>query len=268
MTLRSAAPLTLAAGLFLLGPSTGLSQEPEPAAGSETPTETPTDPAATPADDGAASGDAALGPVGRLQQEIDVLGIQAQSALDEAGAVDTDSEQVAALVTELEGLADRARRVRRIRSVEELEALRDNLLDRSLALHQALGEARQETQATPAPSTAPTTPAPQPSPQATDTLVPEALRATARAYFTADYEGTLRAAESDVLERPADRALVALFSAAARYAQYLKSGGEDATLLDAARADVAACRSLDPDLAPASNAFSPRFVEFFAAEGP
>jgi hypothetical protein len=56
---------------------------------------------------------------------------------------------------------------------------------------------------------------------------------------------------------------VHVLRAAASYAQYLKTGGSDAALAGAARAEIATLKALDPGFQPDTRAFSPRFLDFF-----
>jgi cell division septum initiation protein DivIVA len=99
-----------------------------------------------------------------------------------------------------------------------------------------------------------------------------ALSAAAEAYFAGDYQGA--ADRLDALlgglgggaATARTRAHALLLRSAARFA--LAAGGERAPeLLDAARADAAACRRADPDLVPPERLFSPRFRELFEAAG-
>jgi len=97
---------------------------------------------------------------------------------------------------------------------------------------------------------------------ATQALAP--LRDAVAAFFTGDYAATA-AMLADV--RPADpqAAKVAyLLRAAALFSLWVDSGERDSTLLEQAKADVRACRAVDPTFDPDRVAFSPRFLELFA----
>jgi len=92
----------------------------------------------------------------------------------------------------------------------------------------------------------------------------EALHRAGRAFFAGDYDETLKALEAVTFTNRRAGAQAALFSAAARMAQYWLGGEHDTTLLASAQDDVANCKRLNRLLRPTAKTFSPRFVAFFA----
>lgn len=93
---------------------------------------------------------------------------------------------------------------------------------------------------------------------------PPALIGAARLFFSSRYQEA-----SDSLGRlrftsgPA-AAHAALLRATTYYSLYLVGGEKDATLLEQARQQVLGCRRLGPGLQPDPQAFSPRFIAYFA----
>lgn len=95
---------------------------------------------------------------------------------------------------------------------------------------------------------------------------PAELLAGAQAFFGAQYQqaADLLGRADGLTGRAGAQSLV--IRAAARHALYLVGGEKDSALLARAAADVKACHERDPQVQPDPKAFSPRFVEFFAAK--
>jgi hypothetical protein len=93
--------------------------------------------------------------------------------------------------------------------------------------------------------------------------VPIGLEDAARELFAADYGRALRSLDS--MPAGDTRVEVArhLLAAAASHGLYRRNGEREPHLLEAARAHVAACRQLAPDLDLAGLPFSPPFVAFY-----
>ena len=112
----------------------------------------------------------------------------------------------------------------------------------------------------PAAPARPAAPASGPSPEP----LGEPLVAAIQAYFDGDYQAALdRLAGAGPPASPRACFLAALFRAAARHALYLLGGEQDEALLAAAVADLGEARREQPDFAPQSDHFSPRFIAFF-----
>ncbi len=94
---------------------------------------------------------------------------------------------------------------------------------------------------------------------------PEELLSAADAFFAGDYDRTLELLDGARFRDNRSVAHAHLLAAAARFALAAGAGDREEALLDEARRDVEACYRADPALRPAAEAFSPRFVEFFAA---
>jgi len=94
---------------------------------------------------------------------------------------------------------------------------------------------------------------------------PARLRSAAQAFFTADYNETLEILAATSFGASKAQAVGYLLSAAARYSLFLEGGRQDESLREAAAADVAACRQLDPAVRPDPAMFSPAFTRFFEA---
>ena len=91
----------------------------------------------------------------------------------------------------------------------------------------------------------------------------EIVRTAAQAYLGGDYGTALETLSGLELDDEKLAAQALLFRAAARYALYLLRGEREKGMVEAARADVAFCRRLAPELRPDPRMFSPRFVQFF-----
>lgn len=92
---------------------------------------------------------------------------------------------------------------------------------------------------------------------------PASLRLAAQAYFAGRYDQVLSVLDDVTFsERPA-QAHFHLFRAAAQYALYLIGDPPDPDLLRAAQSSVHSCLEASASLEPLTEAFSPRFVQFF-----
>lgn len=94
---------------------------------------------------------------------------------------------------------------------------------------------------------------------------PAALRRAVDAFFAGNYQQTVELLTDPIRGRSAARAQGLLFRAAARYALFLLGSETDYGLRGQALEDVIACRREDPKLEPNTEAFSPRFRDFFAS---
>ncbi len=99
------------------------------------------------------------------------------------------------------------------------------------------------------------TPPPKPEP-------PDALVQALQNYLAGHYAVAARIDPATIADRRA-KFHALLIRAAARY--MLASTGEDATMLDAAHADVRAAHELDPRSSPDAATFPPRFLAFYSA---
>ena len=96
---------------------------------------------------------------------------------------------------------------------------------------------------------------------------PDTLVAGANAFFSADYEQVLEIFDGGELPSGRQAAHAQLFRAASLYWFWVATGEEDETLRAEASSAVQSCRAEDITLVPLSEAFSPRFVDFFFSEG-
>ncbi len=92
---------------------------------------------------------------------------------------------------------------------------------------------------------------------------PGPLVEAAAAWLRGDPEAVLAALHDVELAEPRAEAHADLLRAAARFDLYRAGGSRHPRLLEAARADVLACRRADPSLVPLAKAFPPSFVRFF-----
>jgi hypothetical protein len=107
-----------------------------------------------------------------------------------------------------------------------------------------------------------------PPSQARSTFTPPpALVGAARQFFSGQYQDAANSLGRLSLPSGPAAAHAALLRAATYYSLYLVGAEKDAKLLDEARGSVRACRRLSPTLSPDPQAFSPRFVAFFAETG-
>jgi hypothetical protein len=95
--------------------------------------------------------------------------------------------------------------------------------------------------------------------------VPADLKDGARAFFAGEYGRAIELLKG--ADRTQGRVAAQAFAirAAARYALFILGGNKDQELLRGAEADVKANRQADAKFQPDSQAFSPRFVEFYRA---
>jgi hypothetical protein len=103
------------------------------------------------------------------------------------------------------------------------------------------------------------------SPAGRESAPPTELVTAAFLFFSGQYQAAVNVL--DAQPRPAGRAGAQglLLRAAARHALYVMGGEKNTALLEAAQADVASCRQMDPRFAPHPRFFSPRFRDFFLA---
>ena len=97
-----------------------------------------------------------------------------------------------------------------------------------------------------------------------DRGVHASLEAGARAFFDGEYQAALTAL--DPANTPPEVPLqlhVHLIRAAALYALYVRSDGQDESLRSRALSEIEQCKLINPAFVPAANAFGPRFIEFF-----
>jgi tetratricopeptide (TPR) repeat protein len=123
---------------------------------------------------------------------------------------------------------------------------------------------------TPTPTAPVTPPVKPPAPPETPPVAakpfapPPALSAAARLLFSGRYQEAAASLGKLRYDGGPAAAQSAILRAAAQYSLYLVGGERDAAILDQARAAVLECRKLAPALQPDPQAFSPRFVEFYA----
>lgn len=214
----------------------------------------------------AAATDLARGALGQLEA------IRRESELRRS-ALAQDAEKAAARVSALtgtgrellastRGLAATAPALGRRRSAlaEAVDAAAGAGSERSLAETQELAQALERRIAELRAAAAPP---------------PKALVAAADAWLRGEPDGVLEALagaegpdSAPVFDDPRAQVHALLLRAAAAFSLHESGGGSDDRWLEAARRDAAACRGLDPDLAPLPRAFSPRFRTFFASVVP
>ncbi len=203
-----------------------------------------------------------------VRQQIEGLVGQARAILDGAGVLPPDAgldEESSAVRRALAAAANAAS----MRSTAELDGLRRELRDATAALERAVTAYERR----PPPATEPETPAPPPATEPVmptpppDTGPPQRLRDAVRAYLGGDFERTLEYLEPVSFSDRRARLQAHLFRAAARHALFRMGGRQDQELLQAARADILACRRLDGGLEPDSEAFSPAFLSFYRDGG-
>jgi len=115
-----------------------------------------------------------------------------------------------------------------------------------------------------APPVKPPAPPEPPAVAAKPFAPPAALSAAARLLFSGRYQEAAASLGKLRYDDGPAAAQSAILRAAAQYSLYLVGGERDAAILDQARAAVLECRKLAPALQPDPQAFSPRFVEFYA----
>lgn len=101
-------------------------------------------------------------------------------------------------------------------------------------------------------------PMPAPSRQA-----PAVLRQAAEAYFGGDYEQVLTVLDGAAFSESQEQAQLHLFRAAALYSLYLVGEQPDPSLLSGAQWNVRSCLEANATFEPLTEAFSPRFIDFF-----
>ncbi|MEP0773471.1 MAG: hypothetical protein HRF46_03790 [Acidobacteriota bacterium] len=94
---------------------------------------------------------------------------------------------------------------------------------------------------------------------------PAALKEAVQAFFAGDYAATAALLDQAPLTDPQSAKVAHLLRGAALFSLWVDSGERDPSLLERARAEVRACRAVDPTFDPDRVAFSPRFVELFAS---
>jgi hypothetical protein len=93
---------------------------------------------------------------------------------------------------------------------------------------------------------------------------PERLRDAIAAFLAGRYAGAADLlADANLGDEHATK-VAYMVRGAALFSLYVESGERDAALLDRVRADVQACRRLDPNAVPSRLLFSPRYAELFA----
>lgn len=96
-------------------------------------------------------------------------------------------------------------------------------------------------------------------------LAPAPLRDAVQAFFAGDYAATAALLADTQMTDPQAAKVAYLLRGAALFSLWVDSGERDPSLLERAKADVRACRAVDPTFDPDRVAFSPRFVELFAS---
>ncbi|MCU0291776.1 MAG: hypothetical protein MUF10_07245 [Thermoanaerobaculaceae bacterium] len=141
-------------------------------------------------------------------------------------------------------------------TADELQTRREEMQQSVARLRQALAAA----QAVPSPNAPP---APTAIASRSPASAPEVLRQGAEAFLGADYRRAIELLATSQVSEPRASAVAALVRGAARHALFLEAGGREADILEAARADIRACRRLDATVAPDMAFFSPSFVALF-----
>lgn len=95
---------------------------------------------------------------------------------------------------------------------------------------------------------------------------PTELQLAAKAYFAGRYDQVLTLLEDASFSGRQARAHLFLFRAAAFYSLYLIGDPPDPDLLSAAAVNVQSCLEASSGFEPLAEAFSPRFIEFFAEQ--
>lgn len=94
---------------------------------------------------------------------------------------------------------------------------------------------------------------------------PAPLPQAVQAFFAGEYATTAALLAHVQASDPQTAKVTYLLRAAALFSLWVDSGERDDTLLERAKADVRACRAVDPTFDPDRAAFSPRFVQLFAS---
>ncbi|MEM9409182.1 MAG: hypothetical protein AAGA81_24335 [Acidobacteriota bacterium] len=162
-------------------------------------------------------------------------------------------EQLSRSISSAKNGTDAAGLVRLTNEMTQLSASMGRLEDDVLSNARTARETEAPTPATPTNQSA--------APQRGGGAVPETLRSAAAAYFTGDYREALSQIGGSAFDGKA-RGQALLFRAAAHFALYQLSGGNDADSRDAARAAAVEMKGLDGAPTPTDKYFSPAFLEF------
>jgi hypothetical protein len=92
---------------------------------------------------------------------------------------------------------------------------------------------------------------------------PDKLRDAVAAFLAGRYAGAADILAEADLGDPQETKAAHMLRGAALFELYVESGEHDAALLARVRADVQACRRLDPAAVPSRELFSPRYAELF-----
>ena len=158
---------------------------------------------------------------------------------------------------------DTGRRASDLALLSEAREQAGRARDRFESVRQVAERRREALARTATASPTPVSPTPSPTAPGRREAVSPELLAGAQAFFDGRYEDALRQLERAAEARGRPAAQVALFRAAASYAQFRAGGEKDEALRRRAAEAVAACRRADPSLAPDAAFFSPSFAEFF-----
>jgi hypothetical protein len=174
-----------------------------------------------------------------VAREISGLAADARKLLDRTTPAQPRSAELDRRQARLQAVLRRASPPPATASAVELQKLRDDLAAATNGLEKtAAAESRQ------------------PGP-------PSELRAAARALFRGNYAEVVRSLGGATFAERRAAVTAALLLAAARYSLYLQGGAKDLRLRHQAGEDALTCRRLAPDLSPAPEFFSPRFLQFF-----
>lgn len=158
-------------------------------------------------------------------------------------------------------LVQALRAVRQLDDATPLERLRE-LRDRLVTAERAL---RDQLALGPPPAVLGSKPAPGAGTKASATPPPAELREAVSAFFSGDYAGTVALLATPNFGEAQATKVAYLLRGAALFYLWVESGERDQALLERAKADVRACRSVDPTFQVDRVAFSPRFAELFAS---
>lgn len=149
-------------------------------------------------------------------------------------------------------------------TADEVLAAKTELQNAERTLRERLALVAQTPSPPPPQPTAPGVTSPTSAvPTAGPAAAPPLLRQAAGRYLAADYQGVLDLLRATSLAEPRAAAAVALLRAASSWALFVEEGESDRARLQAAQADVLACKRLEPSLGPDPGLFPPGFVELF-----
>lgn len=94
---------------------------------------------------------------------------------------------------------------------------------------------------------------------------PAVLTEAVQAFFAGNYAATAALLDQAPITEPQSAKVAHLLRGAALFSLWVDGGERDSSLLERARAEVRACRALDPTFDPDRVAFSPRFLELFTS---